>query len=80
MGDGPTKFMAQVVGKKFLNAHHRGIVFAREPTLSLVWVCASDAAGVASRSVAASAVIDKEAISVEGLRKRNVNELAIGGH
>lgn len=68
VGDCPTKFLSEAVGIKFLNVHHRGEVFAREPTLAFAAIGAANVTGVASRSIAAGAVVDEQTVGVEGLR------------
>ena len=67
VGDCPAELLAERVSIEFLNVHHRGEVFAREPALALAAIAFSDVAGIPSRSIAACAVIDKQAVGVEGL-------------
>ncbi len=68
VGYGTAKFFAEAVSIKLLYVHHRGKVFAREPPAAFTLIVAANVTGVASRSIAAGAVVDEQTVGVEGLR------------
>lgn len=78
VGDCSAEFLAERVGVKFLNVHHRGEVFAREPALALAAIGFADVAGVSSRRISPRAIVDEQTVGVERLRERYVDEFAVG--
>ena len=78
VGYGTAELLTERVCVKFLNIHYRCEILAREPAFTLATVGFANVAGVASRSIAPCAIVDEQTVGVERLRKRYVDELAVG--
>ena len=72
--------MTERVCIKLLNVHYRCEILAREPTLAFATVGFANVAGVTSRSIAASAIVDEQTVGVKCLFKRDVYKFAVGCH
>ena len=71
---------SEVLFKKFLDIHHRGIIFGAEPLAPLATLCPTDVARVSSWCFPSSAVVLPKTIFEECLRQTDLKESAVGLH
>lgn len=78
VGYGTAELLTERICVKFLNVHYRCEILAREPAFTLAFILAANIPGIAARRVRACAIVDEQTVGVERLRKRYVDELAVG--